>query len=297
MATKGSVLEALKKRLAAMKGGSQKFDPKAGKTYKIRFMPFKDQPAEDPIPTYAWYYLDASFLATEQFEEEDPVAELRKSLFAAGSDSDKAFAKKLFARQQSYFNIIDRDNENDGPLPWRLRADQAAVVLEFFVNEDYGDIMDPETGYDFQLTVTKAKSKFGDKDILEYTFLPKKNPTPLSTNPSKMKEWMDAVPTAYSVVEYGRKSVKEVEALTAKWLESEIKKAETASTDKNAKTDEAKATAKASAKSTGTSRDPDEEEESQDEEEEDKTETKATAAEPTKSGNSVNDVFSKYTKK
>jgi hypothetical protein len=78
----------------------------------------------------------------------DPIAEARRE---AQADGDKDFAKKLNPNQRILYWIIDRSDEDEGPLLWAAPFTFDKALSNLCIDEDTKDVMfidDPKTGRD-----------------------------------------------------------------------------------------------------------------------------------------------------
>ncbi|BAK53006.1 single strand DNA binding protein [Bacillus phage SP-10] len=108
---------------------------------------------------------------------DDPVEELIQELESSGDKDDAKYAKKLKPRMRYYFNVINREaTEGDDDFEKVLVMGCGTTVFEgvlgLIVDPDFGDITDPEEGYDVIIT---RKGK-GMKTEYKVTGRPKQTP-------------------------------------------------------------------------------------------------------------------------
>lgn len=88
-----------------------------------------------------------------------PIKDFVDALFKTGDKDDEKLAKRMRATTRYYFNIIDRSLEEGDEgygevMVFGCGASIFTDVLGLIVDPDYGDITDPENGYDIIITRT-----------------------------------------------------------------------------------------------------------------------------------------------
>jgi len=122
-----------------------------------------------------------------------PLNEVYDALMDTGIESDKELARTYYARKFFIVKLIDRDNEEDGPKFWRFKNKYKGggifdKIGPLFKNK--GDITDVETGRDLTLSLVLEKSNNGKDYTVVSTVIPE-DPSPLHTDPAKVKEWVE----------------------------------------------------------------------------------------------------------
>ena len=169
-------LEQMRKELEALRsGGNTKSSSKTdgikyfrmqpGNNYRVRFVEASDGP---PIKQWHWHYgvNNNNFVCNKRnFGEDCPVCDLASSIWQeyvatqeAGSpdESLKAAAKKLFARDRFYANVLVRGEESEGVQVFSFGKQAAEMIYECFLNPDYeGKFLDAREGYDFTIKYTR----------------------------------------------------------------------------------------------------------------------------------------------
>jgi hypothetical protein len=159
--------ESLKER-ANMKGGNfdtyikpkfKQWKPKDGKNL-IRILPPTWEPDEAPWQSTEHYGLDifvnfnigadnqAYLSLSKHGKGEDPIAEARKE---AAQEGEKDFAKKLQPSQRILYWIIDRNDEDEGPLLWAAPFTFDKSLSNLCIDEDTKEVIfidDPQKGRD-----------------------------------------------------------------------------------------------------------------------------------------------------
>jgi len=159
--------DSLKER-ANMKGGNfdtyikpkfKQWKPKDGKNL-IRILPPTWKKADAPWQSTAHYGLDIyvnfnigadnqSYLSLSKMQQgDDPLAEARRE---AQKEGDKDLAKALNPSQRILYWIIDRLDEDEGPLLWAAPFTFDKSLSNLCIDEDTKEVMfidDPEEGCD-----------------------------------------------------------------------------------------------------------------------------------------------------
>jgi hypothetical protein len=211
-------LEAIRKRVQELSGqrknsSVQLWKPTVGE-YKVRGLPWKSTPDGMPFVERRFYYIgnNPGILAPSQFGKPDPINDLLRKLYSTGKPEDRLLAKKLQPKMRAYMPIVVRGQEDKGVLVWSFGKTVYQKLLGFFTDEDAGDILDPEAGFDLKVTITQAQGKqFMDTDV---SFRPKS--TKLSDDPETAKKWLEAVPNIDDM--YRQKTPQEIEKILNDWL-------------------------------------------------------------------------------
>ena len=129
----------------------------------------------------------------KQEGKRSPLNEVKESLEATGREEDNILARSYRARKFYIVKVIDRDNEADGVKFWRFKhnSKQEGILDKIFpIFRSKGDITDPETGRDINLTLTLAKSNNG-KDYTSITSIIQEDPDVLHTDKKTSAKWVE----------------------------------------------------------------------------------------------------------
>jgi hypothetical protein len=212
-------LNAIRKKLAGMTGNrAKRLKIVDDKTFKLRIIAFPDNDGQ-PFKERLVYSIgrEWNLLAPSQFGKPDPIKELidqlrnREGKSEEQAREDWSLAKQLFAKVKHHAVVIDRDNEDQGPVIWSFTQSVAKRLYGLMLDEDYGDITDPLSGFD--LKVRRIK---GDNGFREYTIDARPNKRPLSVDDNKASQWMDNLPSIDGL--YVEKSYAELESVLSKFL-------------------------------------------------------------------------------
>ena len=167
--------DAIRKKLNALSGQNKKssvtWRPEEGKDYNVRIVPIPNNGGQPFVDR--WYYYGiggekaSAILAPYQFGKKDPIQDLITKLREDDSDASKELAKKLYPKMRTYAAVIVRGEEEKGVRLWSFGKMIYQDLLKLMLDEDYGDITDPESGRDIKVTVTKQPGKtFADTKTL-----------------------------------------------------------------------------------------------------------------------------------
>jgi len=208
--------------------------------YTVRFLPPSD-------PDGLFFYETAQHRVGENYyfcpksEGDDcPICGFYKSLYDDGSDDSVALAKEIKPRKQYLYNIVVRDElgeEVDNPKEVHTYMSGKTLyeaLMDYFFDEDYGDLTDVENGYDFQ--IVKEQGDLGFPNYKKSK--PRKNPTPLFEDENDIEEVLTNISDLKSEVEY--KSYDELKDALHKFIDSEKSASEFFSDNKSESKSETK---------------------------------------------------------
>lgn len=193
--------EDLKER-ANMKGGAyatlfkskyKEWTPKDGKN-RIRILPCTWKGAKhygyDIFVNYSIGADNQKFLSLSKHGlGADPLAEARQEAQKAG---DKDFAKKLYPNQRILYWIIDRADEDEGPLLWAAPFTFDKSLSNLCIDEDTKDVMfidDPATGRDVRF-YKEGQGLLTKYDAAKMKVLPESN---IHEDEALENEWLDFI--------------------------------------------------------------------------------------------------------
>ncbi len=216
-------LDAIRRRVQELSGNRknsavQFWKPEVGE-YKVRGIPWKQNVDGMPLKELHFYYLgdQQGLLAPHQFGKPDPINDLIRKLYNSGKPEDRELAKNLRAKMRTYMALIVRGQEDKGVQVWAFGKPIYQRLLSFFYEEDVGDILDPNTGFDLKVTVTHTPGKmFKGKPSLDINVDPARKQSKLSEDANFAKTWLESVPNLEDV--YKLKSPQEIETALNTWL-------------------------------------------------------------------------------
>ena len=212
-------LKAMRAKLDAVKNkGGKIWKPKMDSVTKVRLLPMPGD--GDPFVEKHFHYNlgNVSVLCPKRnFDEACPVCEFASALWNAGDDDSQAMAKKLFARQRFYSPLILREEKEPTVKVWGYSQTVYEKLLSKVLNPEFGDITDPETGTDFEITYEKSAGKLYPDTELEFS----RSASTLkgSFTKTKVSEILDSIPDFDTL--YDRKTTAEVQAILDSYLDNE----------------------------------------------------------------------------
>ena len=215
-------LEYIRRRMEELNGtrrnsNIQLWKPSLGE-YKVRLLPWKNAKEGEPFIERWFYYIgnNSGILTPKQFGKPDPIDEFIHKLFMSGKTNpdDKALAKKLLPKMRVFAPMIIRGQEDKGVLVWSFGKIVYQRLFSFFLDEDAGDILDPENGFDLKVTITQQPGKQYPDTAVDC-----KKQCKLMNDPEQMKALLDAVPNIDDM--YRQKTKEEIEAVLNAWLNSD----------------------------------------------------------------------------
>lgn len=221
---KKSNLEALREAYENRSKGGRGFKfwkPKKFGRYLIRFLPPKDPDGLFFKETAQYKLGDNYFFAPYIEGEPDPVYEYYKALYKKGTDDAIALAKEIKPRKQYLYNIVVKEelgetSENPTEVQVYMSGKNLfETLMDYFMDDDYGDLTDVEDGYDFQLIKEQ-----GDLGFPNYKkSKPKKNSSPLLDDPDQVEEVLKNIKDLDAEVDY--KSYDELKEALDRFLNSQ----------------------------------------------------------------------------
>ena len=233
-------LAAIRKKLNQLSGQNSKkntmWRPEEGSETTVRLIAYPDNDGQ-PFKELMFYYNignNPGLLAPYQFGKADPIQELITKLRDEGSKESYELAKKLYPKMRCYAPVIVRGEEEKGVRLWAFGKQVYQTLLNYMLDEDYGDITDPHEGRDVRVTCTKTPGKmWATTDVR-----PRGKDSPLNEDNSKAKGWLDNIPDVNDLFEL--KSYEELENIINAWLNGDDEDTDTGTTRGNTTTQSSK---------------------------------------------------------
>jgi len=210
--------DAIRKKLDNLSGNNKKssssWKPKEGEEYTVRLLSF---PNNDGQPfKELWFYYNIGnnpgLLAPYQFGKPDPIQDLITKLRDEGTKESYELAKKLYPKMRCYAPVIVRGEEDKGVQLWAFGKQVYQALLGIMLDEDYGDITDPESGRDVKVRCYKPQGK----KYSETEVMPRGKSAPLSPNTGTAKQWLSNIPDVSKLFEL--KSSDELSKIVNDWI-------------------------------------------------------------------------------
>ena len=203
-------INAIKAALSNAGGSQNKTATASSKTnywkptigeHDVRFLPYADSMG-NPFLEVSYYndLSDRRLVAPFAFGLPDPIKELFET--KRKQKDGWQVAKLLKAKERYYAAIIVRGEEAKGAQVWEFSKeirDQIYSILSHKDNIDE-DMFNPETGYDFTITVGQAMDAsgkprtFNGSAVKSFNISPRKRPSKLSAKAAEAKQWLDNMP-------------------------------------------------------------------------------------------------------
>lgn len=211
-------LAAIRKKLGQLSGQNSKknvmWRPEEGSETTIRLIAYPNNDGQ-PFKEMMFYYNignNPGLLAPYQFDKPDPIQELITKLRDEGTKESYELAKKLYPKMRCYAPVIVRGEEDKGVRLWAFGKTVYQTLLNYMLDEDYGDITDPHEGRDVRVNCQKNPGQqWATTDVR-----PRGKDSPLSEDSSQSKQWLDNVPDVNDLFEL--KSYEELERIINQWL-------------------------------------------------------------------------------
>lgn len=229
-------LDLIKKRVQELSGikktsSVQQWKPQPGE-YRVRGL--LSHEATDGMPfveRWFYYFVNPGILSPKQFGKHDPIDEFMKKLYSSGKPEDKQMANTLRPKMRVFMPIIVRGEEDKGVQIWAFGKVLYQRLLSFYSDEEVGDILDPNTGFDLKVIVSKTPGK----TFLDMAVDPARKSTKLSEDPELAKKWLSSIPSVNDM--YKLKSSQEIENTLTKWLNGDFENTNVDTSDGTVKAD------------------------------------------------------------
>ena len=210
--------DAIRRKLNKLSGTNSRqnsmWRPQEGEEATIRLLSFPDNDGQPFKERWFYYNIgnNPGLLAPNQFGKPDPVQELITKLREEGSKESYELAKKLYPKMRSYAPVIVRGEEDKGVRLWSFGKTVYQSLLNIMLDEDYGDITDPEDGRDVKVNCTKAPGRQWAMTEVR----PRGKSTALSSDKDTTKQWLTNLPDLDEL--YTCKTYDELEKIVNDWL-------------------------------------------------------------------------------
>ena len=213
--------DKIRKKLGQLSGQNTRRDkmwrPQEGEETTVRLLSFPDNEGQPFKERWFYYNIgnNPGLLAPYQFGKPDPIQELINKLRDDGSKESYELAKKLYPKMRSYAPVIVRGEEDKGVRLWSFGKTVYQNILNIMLDEDYGDITDPEDGRDVKVVCTKPPGRMWATT----TVRPRGKATSLAENEKQLSEWQSSMPDLDEL--YTCKTYEELEKIVNDWLDGD----------------------------------------------------------------------------
>ena len=211
-------MDAIRKKLGQLSGQNSKkntmWRPEEGSETTVRLLAYPNNDGQ-PFKELMFYYNignNPGLLSPYQFGKPDPIQELITKLRDEGTKESYELAKKLYPKMRCYAPVVVRGEEERGVRLWAFGKSVYQTLLNYMLDEDYGDITDPHEGRDVRITCQKNPGQmWATTDVR-----PRGKDSPLSEDSGQSKQWLDNIPDVNNLFEL--KSYEELENIINSWL-------------------------------------------------------------------------------
>lgn len=218
-----SNLDALKNAVKSQgtKGGFQFWKPQKYGEYLIRFLPPKQSDGLFYKEVAQHKVGDNYFYCPKVEGDQCPICETYRKLWDKGTDAAIELAREIKPRKQFLYNIIVKEElgkPSDTPTKVQKYMSGKKVfdkLMDYFFDDDYGDLTDVEEGFDFVLKKTQGDMGFPNYDNSK----PKRKASPLHEDEDTVEEILDESYDLDAAVEF--KSYEELSKSLGHFLEAE----------------------------------------------------------------------------
>ena len=210
--------DAIRRKLNKLSGQNSRqnvmWRPQEGEEHTVRLISFPDNDGQPFKERWFYYNIgnNPGLLAPYQFSNPDPIQELITKLRDDGSKESYELAKKLYPKMRCYAPVVVRGEEDKGVRIWSFGKTVYQSLLNIMLDEDYGDITDPEDGRDVKVVCTKAPGRQWATTEVR----PRGKQSPLSEDASKVDSYTSSMPNLDDM--YTCKSYEELEKIVNDWL-------------------------------------------------------------------------------
>lgn len=209
-------------------------DDKKARTYNVRFLPYVDQ-NEQPFQEVD-YYDDKKLspyrlVAPVQFHLEDPVAELVLELRKDRKNKAAwSIIKPLLPRPRFYAPLFVREEASKGVQVWEMSPTTYKDIIGVMISADYcdEDVMDPEKGFDFQITVSPTAKVFKNPNtgveypVNEIKVQARTKPTPLAKTDDERQKLVNSTPKLLEYFTNQCRSADQLREMLEKYLAYDV---------------------------------------------------------------------------
>jgi hypothetical protein len=168
-----------------------------GKTYNVRLVAFPENDGKPFVMRRVYKNIMGwrPVIAPFQFDQPDPVQELITTLQERRQGASKPeqeeinkLLKQLYPKEQYYALVLDRDNAEEGLKFWTISQTVVQQLYTYMLDDDYGDITDPETGTDLKIVRTETNGK------KSMTITPARKSSKLAKNADEIQSLIENAP-------------------------------------------------------------------------------------------------------
>jgi len=164
--------------------------PKVGKQV-VRLVPIKSNPS---LPFQEVYYHNniggkKRLLSLKNWGEKDPIVSFSDELRKSSDKTERDTGWQMAPKAKYVAQLVVRGEEHNGTRLWEANATNYKDVMAIIADDDYGDILDVNEGFD--LTIEGVEDSFNGNKYVKCTILAKRKPSPLAETEAEIKKLMN----------------------------------------------------------------------------------------------------------
>lgn len=192
----------LAKRLARIQekssGGKNIWFKSTEDKQKIRQIPYPHEPDGSPFIEVYFHYNIAGVRSLvcpkETHGEPCPICELAEEFRNQGSKDSWKVYKTLAPKLRTYSPVIVRADDEPVVKLWGYGVTIYEILMEKYLDEDWGDLSDIKIGRDLTVWSIPAKSAGNDSDYVKPKMDVSPNQTPMLAKKAQIVALLEAIP-------------------------------------------------------------------------------------------------------
>lgn len=164
----------------------------------IRLLEYPFGESGDPFVQLYFHYNvgQRSFLCPKyNLGKPCPACDFVKTLYDSEEEEDRKVAKQIRAQQRNYVVVVDRADETLTPKLWGFGKIVYKTLIDYLLNEDYGNYMDPKNGLDLVVQYSRTPGQSWPNTDLKF----KRKESPLSEDESVTERILSEIPKVDSI--------------------------------------------------------------------------------------------------
>ena len=124
--------------------------------------------------------------------DRSPLNEVEEALKLTGNQQDRELSRQYRSRKFYIVKVVDRDNEEDGVKFWRFKHNfRGDGIMDKLIPlfQKRGDVTNLTEGRDLSLILKAVPTPNGNGTYTSVSMIMADDPSPLSTEDSKVQEW------------------------------------------------------------------------------------------------------------
>jgi len=178
--------------------GSNLFLKLSEEKQQIRMVPYPHQDGNDPFIEVYYHYdiagVRSLICPNMNFGEPCPICDLAEEFRTMGGKENWRTFTTLQAKMRTYSPVIVRDASETTVKLWGYGSKIYTELLETFMDEDYGDLSNPNTGRDINVWFIPSGSPGNDSDYSQPKMKIKPAQSKLASNKETVIKLLESMP-------------------------------------------------------------------------------------------------------